>query len=291
MTAPKGAVLLEAARPRTLVAGAVPVVVGTAAAGAVDPWRFAAALVVSLSLQVAVNFANDLFDARRGVDTPERLGPRRTVSSGLLSERAAGAVVAACFAVAALAGGALAIAVGPELLAVGAACFLAALGYSGGPRPYGSAALGELLVFVFFGLVATAGSAYVQTERLEAVAVAAALPVGLLAAAILLVNNVRDLPTDRRAGKRTLAVVLGAPAARRAFGALVLASFPGVALVALAAHSAWPLLALAALPAARPPLALAGADDPAKLVGALVGTARLEAVLGLLLAAGLWLAR
>jgi 1,4-dihydroxy-2-naphthoate octaprenyltransferase len=200
-------------------------------------------------------------------------------------------VIAACFGLAAIAGGALALAVGAELVVVGGACFLAALGYSGGPKPYGSAALGEVFVFLFFGLVATAGSAYVQTERLETVAVVASVPVGLLAAAILMANNLRDVPTDDRAGKRTLAVVLGAPRARRAFRALVLVSFLAVPLVALVAHSPWPLLGLGALPAARRPLALAGSDSAVRLIGALVTTARLEFVLGLLLAAGLWLAR
>ena len=283
--------LLEAARPRTLVAGFVPVLVGTAAAGRPIAWRVLAALVVSLALQVAVNLANDLFDARRGVDPPDRVGPRRAVASGLLSARAAGAAIATALGIAAVAGLALALAVGPQLIALGALCLLAALGYSGGPRPYGSAALGEVFVFVFFGLVATAGSAYVQSERIDAVALAASVPVGLLAAAILVVNNLRDIPTDRRAGKRTLAVVLGAAGTRTLFTALVAGAFASLTLVAWAARSPAPLLALGALPLARRPVALARHEDGAPLVAALTATARLELVAGALLAAGLWWSR
>jgi 1,4-dihydroxy-2-naphthoate octaprenyltransferase len=289
--APRARILLEAARPRTLVAGAVPVVVGTASAGRVVVWRAAAALVVALSLQVAVNFANDLFDALKGVDAGDRVGPRRAVAAGVLSRRHAAAAIAASLFVAAAAGGSLALAVGPELLFVGAACIVAALAYSGGPRPYGSAALGEVFVFVFFGVVATVGSAYVQTGELEPAALAAALPIGFLASAMLVANNLRDIASDRRAGKHTLAVVLGAGRTRALFGALVTAAFAGVGLVALVSRSPWPLLGALALPAAVAPLRLMRAADPAALIGALVATARLELVLGGLLATGLWLAR
>jgi 1,4-dihydroxy-2-naphthoate octaprenyltransferase len=287
---PGARIWLEAARPRTLAAGATPVVVGTAASGRLIAWRAAAALTVALALQVAANFANDLFDADRGIDSRRRVGPRRLVAAGLVARREMRAAIAAALAVAAVAGLALAAAAGPVLIAVGACCMVAALGYSGGARPYGSAGLGELFVFVFFGVVATAGSAFVQTEELTAVSVMASIPVGLLATAILVANNLRDAPSDRSAGKRTLAVVLGPRHTRSLYRVVVVAAFVALSAVAVAAHSPWPLAALAAAPAARRPLALISSEGSA-LVEALVATARLELVVGLLLAAGLWAAR
>ncbi|MDQ3982742.1 MAG: 1,4-dihydroxy-2-naphthoate polyprenyltransferase, partial [Actinomycetota bacterium] len=212
---------VEAARPRTLPAAVVPVLVGTSAAGHLIVWRFAAALLVSLALQVAVNYANDYFDGVRGVDTPERAGPRRAVASGLVRPSQMKAAVGLALAVAAAAGIALTIAVGPELLLVGALSIGAALAYSGGPRPYASAGLGEVFVFVFFGLVATVGSAYVQVETIPRLTVLASVPVGLLATAILVVNNLRDIPTDAAAGKKTLAVRLGPRGTRRLYAALL----------------------------------------------------------------------
>jgi len=158
-------VWVEAARPPTLPAAIAPVLVGTAAASRLVLWRFAAALVVALGVQVAVNYANDYFDGVRGGDTPQRVGPRRAVASGLVAPARMRAAIAVALGVAAVAGSALSAAVGWELLGVGLACFVAALAYSGGPRPYASSGLGELFVFVFFGLVATVGSAYVHDER------------------------------------------------------------------------------------------------------------------------------
>jgi 1,4-dihydroxy-2-naphthoate octaprenyltransferase len=215
-------VWVEAARPRTLPAAIVPVVVGTAAGGVFLPWRFAGALVVSLALQVAVNYANDYFDGVRGVDTPDRVGPRRAVASGLVSPSQMKVAIAIALCVAVVAGVALSVAVGPELLLVGAAAIVAALAYSGGPRPYASAGLGEVFVFLFFGVVATTGTAYVQAEEITALAVVASIPVGLLATAILVVNNLRDIETDAAAGKRTLAVRLGPRGTRRLFTGLIL---------------------------------------------------------------------
>jgi 1,4-dihydroxy-2-naphthoate octaprenyltransferase len=267
------------------------VIVGTAAVGrAAVPWRFGAALVVALALQVGVNFANDLFDADRGVDTAARVGPRRAVASGLIAREHMRKAVGAALLVAAAAGTALAAAVGPELFVVGAAAMVAALGYSGGPFPYASAGLGEIFVFVFFGVVATTGSAYVQTETVDGAAVAASVPVGLLASAILVANNARDVEGDRRAGKRTLAVALGAERTRFLFRALVAGAFVAVGGVAAAARSPWPLAAVLAAPAARAPLRLIAARDPAALVACLLATARLELVFGLFLAVGLWAA-
>lgn len=285
---------VEAARPRTLPAAVAPVAVGTAAAslgGPVDPWRALAALVVALAVQVGVNYANDYFDGVRGIDTPDRVGPRRAVATGLVSARGMRVAMLCAFSVAGVAGLWLAAVAGWELLAVGALCFLAAVGYSGGPRPYASAGLGELFVFVFFGLVATVGSAYVQREAVLGVAVLAAVPVGLLATAILVVNNVRDVTTDAAAGKRTLAVRLGPRRTRTLYRWLVLAPFAFLPLLALAVSSALPFLALlAAVPASRAAVLVSRTEDPVLLVRALGATAGVQLLFGLLLAVALWLA-
>jgi 1,4-dihydroxy-2-naphthoate octaprenyltransferase len=196
--------------------------------------------------------------------------------------------------VAALAGLALAAAVGWQLVLVGALCFAAALAYSGGPRPYASTGFGELSVFVFFGLVATAGSAYVQDEQLRWLPVVAAIPVGLLSVALLVVNNLRDIPTDEQVGKRTLAVRLGARATLGLYLATVNVAILCTGGVALVARSVWPALGFAALPLAvmaqRRTAAGMRADDPAQLIGALAATGRLQLVYGMLLAGGLALA-
>jgi 1,4-dihydroxy-2-naphthoate polyprenyltransferase len=281
-------VWVEAARPRTLPAAVAPVLVGTAAAGTLIAWRLAAALVVALAVQVAVNYANDYFDGVRGVDTPDRVGPRRAVASQLVRPQQMWLAIMLALAVAAGAGIALAAAAGWELLIVGGLAFLAALGYSGGPRPYASAGMGELFVFVFFGLVATVGSAYVQIEQVQALAVIAAVPIGLLASAILMVNNIRDITTDRAAGKHTLAVRLGATRARSAFWLMVLGAyvFPGV--LASVLRSPWPLLAWASLPAILPLVRTVNdRATSADLVKALGATGRLELVYAVLLATGL----
>ncbi len=352
------AVWVEAARPRTLTAAVAPVLVGTAAAvaegGVVVGWRFLAALVVGLGLQVGVNYANDWFDgvrgggvgaaaqpvisrgtlpdptlmgpavpdsggggasrdgvpasgakaARgpqvgvndanawcdgvRGVDTAARVGPRRAVAAGLVTPAAMRAATGAALAVAAAAGLALAAAAGWELVLVGAAAIAAAVGYSGGPRPYASAGLGEVFVFVFFGLVATVGAAYVHLERVSGLAVLAAVPVGLVAVAILVANNLRDVHTDAAAGKRTLAVRVGEPGTRRLYAGLVVGAVAGVVALAVAAGSGWPLLGLAAAPVAWPGIRAvrAGAADR-DLIAVLVATARAQLVLGVALAAGL----
>lgn len=281
-------VWVEAARPRTLPAAVAPVLVGTAAAGRHILWRFAAALVVALALQVGVNYANDYYDGIRGIDTAARVGPRRAVATGLVAPARMRVAMLAAFGVAGVAGALLAAAVGWELLLVGLACFAAAAGYSGGPRPYASAGLGELLVFVCFGLIATIGSAYVQAERILAVAVAAAVPVGLLITAILVANNARDLATDAAAGKRTLAVRLGRRRTGVLFVALVAVAFAWLPVLALLTRSPAPLLALAAAPLALTPLRLlASPAEGAPLLPALATTARLVLAFGLLLAVGL----
>ena len=283
---------LMAARPRTLPAAAAPVFVGTALAGTLGtfkPLTFAATLLGALFIQIGTNLSNDYSDARRGADTEDRLGPVRVTAGGLMPPRRVLVGTYAAFGVAVAAGLYLAAVAGWELLVVGAASILAGVLYTGGPRPYGYEGLGELFVFTFFGLVAVAGSYFVQTEDLRWEAVALGVPVGLLAAAILVVNNVRDVDTDRRAGKRTLAVKLGRERARRLFVAMLVVAFL-VPVALVPALSAWLLLVLAAAPLA-PPLArtvVARSDGPA-LNGALAATGRLLAVFSLLLAGGVLL--
>jgi len=202
---------LAGARPRTLPAAVVPVVVGTAVAsaeGSVVWWRAVAAMVAALAIQVGTNYANDYHDGIRGTDA-QRVGPVRLVASGLASPTAVRTAAIASFAVAGGAGLALAAATTWWLLLVGAACFAAGWLYTGGPRPYGYYGFGELFVFIFFGVVATVGSAYVQLERITGLALLASVQVGLLATALLIVDNLRDVTTDTVASKRTLAVWVG----------------------------------------------------------------------------------
>jgi 1,4-dihydroxy-2-naphthoate octaprenyltransferase len=278
------------ARPRTLPASAVPVVVGTAVAhagGQVIWWRAVAALVVAVGLQVGTNYANDYSDGIRGTDDA-RVGPIRLVASGLRPPSAVRAAALASFAVAGAAGLALAAAAGWWLLIVGAASIAAGWFYTGGPRPYGYAGFGELFVFVFFGLVATAGTAYVQLEHFTALAWVTAIPVGLLAVALLLVNNLRDIPSDTAAGKHTLAVRVGAPATRHLYTGCVLLPFAFAIGAAVIRPGA--LLALAALPVALPPIRRVrdGAVGP-ELIPVLGQTGRTQLAFGLLLAVGIWI--
>ena len=278
------------ARPRTLPAAVVPVVVGTAAAVGVpgsdiDAWRALAALVVAVAIQVATNYVNDFADGQRGTDD-RRVGPVRLVGSGLatVGEVKRAALVAG--GVAALAGLALAVAVGPELLVVGACSLAAGYLYTGGPKPYGYLGLGEVFVFVFFGLVATVGSAYVQLERISGLAVAAAIPVGLLATALLVVNNLRDIPTDVVAGKVTLAVRLGDRDTRSLYAALLIGAFATAA--ALAAVRLGALATLLAVPLAVAPVrtVFGGATGP-RLIPVLGATGKVQLAAGALLALGL----
>lgn len=282
----------EAARPRTLPASVAPVLVGTAASSRAPddllPGRFLLALLVALALQVAVNFANDYFDGVRGVDSADRVGPRRAVAAGLVAPEAMRAAMLVALAVAGLAGLALAALAGWELLLVGALALLAAVGYSGGPRPYASAGLGEVFVFVFFGVVATVGSAYVQDERLGWLAVAASLPMGLLATALLVVNNLRDIPTDRGAGKMTLAVRLGEAGTRRLYVALVGGAFLVVAVMVALFREGWYALPWLALPLVwRAATVVRRAPPGPELVAALESTARGQLVFAALLTVGL----
>jgi 1,4-dihydroxy-2-naphthoate octaprenyltransferase len=285
---------LVAARPRTLPAAVSPVLVGTALAGSEDvfrPFAFVCALIGSVFIQIGTNLSNDYSDARRGADTEDRLGPVRVTAGGLLPPRRVLVGTWVAFGIAVAAGVYLIVLAGWVLLAVGAASILAGVLYTGGPRPYGYEGLGELFVFLFFGVVAVVGSYYVQTEDLRWEAFALSVPVGLLAAAILVVNNVRDIDTDRRAGKRTLAVRLGRPAARRLYAAMVGVAFAApVAVWVAGGLSAWVLLALAAAPLA-PPLvrAVATRTDGPGLNTALAGTGRLLAAFSVLLSVGVLL--
>jgi 1,4-dihydroxy-2-naphthoate octaprenyltransferase len=287
-------VWLAGARPRTLPAAVVPVLVGTAcAAGRVDivAWRALAAGVVALALQVGTNYANDYSDGVRGTDSGERrVGPVRLVGSGLRPPGAVKRAALASFLVAGAAGLALAVAVGPELLAVGAAAIAAGWFYTGGSHPYGYLGLGELFVFVFFGVVATAGSAYVQEESLSWLALGASVPVGLLATALLVVNNLRDIPGDAASGKRTLAVRLGDRRTRILYVALLVGAALMVPVVAGLGERPAAAAALAAVPLARRPVVevLSGARGAA-LVPVLGATGRVQLLFGVLLAAGLWI--
>jgi 1,4-dihydroxy-2-naphthoate polyprenyltransferase len=272
----------------------VPVLVGTAcAAGRTDivAWRAVAAGVVALALQVGTNYANDYSDGVRGTDSDERrVGPVRLVGSGLEPPGAVKRAALLSFLVAGIAGLALALAVGPELLVVGAAAIAAGWFYTGGPRPYGYLGLGELFVFVFFGVVATAGSAYVQQEELSWLALGASIPVGLLATALLVVNNLRDIPGDTVSGKRTLAVRMGDRRTRWLYVGLLVGAVVMVPVVAGLGDRPAAAAALAAIPLARQPVidVLSGARGPA-LVPVLGATGRVQLVFGVLLAAGLWL--
>ncbi|HEY1635663.1 MAG TPA: 1,4-dihydroxy-2-naphthoate polyprenyltransferase [Acidimicrobiales bacterium] len=277
------------ARPRTLPAAIAPVLVGTAVAASEGPlraWRAVAALVVALALQVGVNYANDYQDGTRGTDS-ERVGPTRLVASGLAAPAQVRAAAVLSFAVAAAAGAALAIAVQPWLLLVGAASIGAAWAYTGGPRPYGYRGWGEIFVFVFFGVVATTGSAFVQAGHVSGLALASSVPLGLLAAALLAVNNLRDRPRDALAGKRTLAVRLGDHGARRFYVALVSVALLCPVFIAIDRPRA--LIALAVAPLAVRPIrrVLSGAQG-LPLVAALGDTARLQIVFAGTLALGVW---
>jgi 1,4-dihydroxy-2-naphthoate octaprenyltransferase len=283
---------LMAARPRTLPAAIAPVLVGTALAATEDTFKvltFLAALIGALFIQVGTNLSNDYSDARRGADTEDRLGPVRVTAGGLVPPRQVLIATYVAFAVAVLAGTYLIATAGWELLLVGAASILAGVLYTGGPRPYGYEGLGEVFVFLFFGVVAVAGSYFAQTETLDWEALVLAVPVGLLASAILVVNNVRDLETDRRAGKRTLAVRLGRERVRALFVAMVAGAFVSAPLPwILGSLSPWLLLSWLAAPLALPVVRVVRTrTDGPSLNGALAGTGQLQLAFCVLLSAGL----
>jgi 1,4-dihydroxy-2-naphthoate octaprenyltransferase len=281
-----------AARLRTLPAAIAPVLVGTSlalGAGHFHALAFVAALLGAMFIQVGTNLSNDYSDARRGADTEDRLGPVRVTAGGLVPPSQVLAATYVTFGLAVLCGVYLVVVAGPELLAVGAASILAGVLYTGGPRPYGYEGLGELFVFLFFGIVAVVGSYFVQVQNLPWEAFVCAVPVGLLASAILVVNNIRDIDTDRRAGKRTLAVRLGRGRTRILYAAMLAFAF-------LTAPLPWPLGSMEAwllLPWATAPLALAlvrvvrtRTDGPA-LNAALARTGLLQLLFCVLFSAGI----
>lgn len=278
------------ARPRTLSAGLVPVAVGTAVAVGEGSqtawWRAGAALVVGMALQVAVNFANDYSDGVRGTDDSTRVGPRRLVGSGLVEARSVKLAAFAAFGVAMAAGAVLAAAAGWELLAAGAVCIAAGWAYTGGPKPYGYLGLGEVFVFVFFGLVATAGTTYVLLERLDWFAVLCGVPVGLWAVSLLMANNLRDIVGDEAAGKRTLAVRLGDRGTRVAYMAVLEASYAAALVASVTGRAAAAAVVGApfAVRAVRKVLRGASGRDLIPVLGA---TAQAQLASGLAMAVGI----
>jgi 1,4-dihydroxy-2-naphthoate octaprenyltransferase len=288
---PSGAKLwVLGARPRTLGVGVTPVIVGTAAAQHATALRTIGCLLVALGLQVGVNYANDYSDGKRGVDTAARVGPVRLTATGLKSPRSVATAALISFAVAGLAGLLVARASSWWLLAFGAVAILAAVLYSGGPKPYASAGLGELSVFLFFGLLATAGTTYAQAGRVGPRAWWSAVSMGLLAVAVLVANNLRDIPTDTAVGKRTLAVRIGDQATRALYRAVIAAALILPLLGWLAGQMpAGALLALAAIPLAAGPMKTVGYARGPELVRVLLGTVLMLVQFGVFLAIGLWL--
>lgn len=285
---------LMAARPRTLPAAIAPVLVGTAAAvqwvGHLPRWgAFIAALVGSIFIQIGTNLANDYSDARRGADTADRLGPVRVTSAGLVTPQRVLRATWVAFAVAVACGIYLASVAGVVILLIGAVSIAAGVLYTGGPRPYGYAGLGEVFVFLFFGLVAVNGSYYVQVEQLDALPLGLSIAVGFLATAILVVNNVRDLETDRRAGKMTLAVRMGRANAVSLYRLLVLGAFVLLPIsLAGGEASALPLIGLLALPMTiRPMRVMSSRSDGPALNATLAATGAILAVYSVLVSLGL----
>ncbi len=298
---------VHAARPRTLPAAVAGVVVGLGAGLATGaPFRpdtAIACVLVALLLQVLANFANDLSDHRRGADTPDRAGPVRVAAAGLVTERQLEVAIGITIALAGVVGLYLVWVGGAVLLALGVLAVVAALAYTGGPFPYGYRALGELFVFIFFGLVAVAGSAYLQALRFDGLFLVVSVPPGALITAILVVNNLRDIPTDTAAGKRTLAVVIGKRRTQAEFGALLGVAYFVPAMLFLAFLGGWtpsggeaPLTPFVLLPILTLPMTssllarVRGFTEPRELNLVLAGTAKLSLAFGLLFGLGLALA-
>jgi 1,4-dihydroxy-2-naphthoate octaprenyltransferase len=281
---------IAGARPRTLPAAVAPVLAGTGAAAYADSfvwWKALLALGVSIALQIGVNYANDYSDGIKGTDD-DRVGPLRLVGSGLVPARTVKMAALGFLGLGAVLGFALAATTSWWLLLVGVAALVAAWTYTGGPSPYGYRALGEVSVFVFFGLVAVLGTAYVQIEDITQVAVAASIGIGALACGILVANNLRDIPTDSVTGKRTLAVVLGDAGTRRLFGLL---GFIAIAMLVWAAFSTpWALLGLVCLPLlGRAAAVVASGAKGMALIPVLRDTGLAELLYAAGLAIGLWI--
>ncbi len=286
---------LNAARPRTLPAAVAPVLVGTAAAfaaqgGSLPRWSgLVAALLASVLIQIGTNLANDYSDARRGADSADRLGPVRVTSAGLVTPKRVLTATWIAFGLAGLLGIYLAFLAGPIIIAVGVVSIAAGVLYTGGPRPYGYAGLGEVFVFIFFGLVSVNGSYYVQLETLAWLPFGLSIGVGLLSTAIIVVNNVRDMDSDRRAEKNTLAVRIGRTRTRSLYVALIAVAFVSLVLTIALNGGPWPaLLGLLAAPLALNPIrAVTTRTDGPSLNQALGKTGALLGVFSLLVTAGL----
>lgn len=287
------AILARAARPQTLPAGLVPVLVGTAVAhhsAQADLSVGGVALASALFIQIGANYANDVFDAEKGADGPDRVGPTRAVAAGLVSARAMRSAMWGSFAIATLLGAVLVWLVGWPVLAIGIASILAAIAYTGGPYPLGYHGLGDVFVMLFFGLVAVVGTVFVEARDVTPLAWMAALPIGALSTAILVVNNVRDRETDARVGKRTLAVRLGKRGGLVEQAGLFVLAFGGAIGTAGWLHSAWPLLPLVTLPWALGLWRALRDREGARLNETLGATAKLLLAFGTLYAAGIALA-
>ena len=282
----------SAVRPATLAASVAPVLAGTAVAihqGGIRPAAGFGALVVALAMQVGVNFANDYSDFVRGADTPRRVGPLRAASSGVVAPARVKKAALLAFGIAGVAGVALSLATDWRLLLLGAACLLAGWLYTGGPRPYGYLGLGEVFVFVFFGLVATCGTVYVETLHVTPLALLAGIGVGCLATAILVINNLRDIDTDAAAGKRTLATRIGRDRTLILLLLLVCAAFAvPIVMFVTGLAGVTVMLVYFGIPLAAAPVrtAFASRSGPA-LVAALKRMAAAEIAYALLLTAGL----
>ncbi len=295
LTTPSLRTWLLAARPKTLTAAVVPVVVGTGLAlgqGMAVLWPALAALAGAVLIQIGTNLTNDYYDFRKGADTHERLGPTRVTQSGLIAPQTVLAAGAACFALAVVVGIFLVARGGWPFVVIGLASVLAGWAYTGGPYPLGYHGLGDLFVMVFFGLVAVPGTFYAQALQLVPAVWPAAVAIGATGTMILVVNNLRDLDTDARAGKRTLVVRFGRGFGRAEYVALLLLA---LAMPLLMVTMGWArptvLLSVLALPLAWPPLSRVLRTTGAALNPALGTTARFQAAFGLLLAVGTWLGR
>ncbi|HET9094076.1 MAG TPA: 1,4-dihydroxy-2-naphthoate polyprenyltransferase [Solirubrobacteraceae bacterium] len=287
---------LMAARPKTLPLGIAPVLVGTALAGyrhVFHPLVFLAALLGSVFIQVGANLSNDYSDAHRGADTEDRLGPVRVTAGGLVPPRQVLVATYVTFGLAVLCGIYLIAVAGWQILLIGVASIIAGVLYTGGPRPYGYEGLGEVFVFLFFGVAAVAGSYFAQVRSFSWESLVLSTPIGLIAAAVLVVNNTRDIDTDRRADKRTLAVRLGRERSRSMYATMVLLAYPIVLVPWLFGPlSAWLLLPFLTLPLARSMIAIVRAHtDGPSLNRALAGTGRLQLAFCVLLSVALLLSR
>jgi len=284
---------LMAARPKTLTAALVPVMVGTALAYGLGVGRWlpaVAALVGAMLIQIGTNLTNDYYDFKKGADTEERLGPKRVTQSGLIAPGTVLASALLCFGLAVVVGIYLVVVGGWPIVAIGLASVLAGYAYTGGPFPLAYNGLGDVFVFVFFGLVAVPGTFYVQALTVGPAAWWAAIPVGAIGTAILVVNNLRDETTDTKANKRTLVVRLGSTAGKAEYVVLLVAAYATpVAMWGLGLASPWVLLALLSGPVVVPPLKLVLKAKGAELNPALGGTARVQLVYGVLFSVGLFL--